>query len=94
MYYVYIMANKRNGTLYVGVTDDLVRRVWQHKQGLIEGFTKNYGCKMLVWFDSTEDVSSAIHGEKQIKEWHRRWKLRIIEEMNPEWNDLYDSIVG
>jgi putative endonuclease len=94
MYYVYIVASKRNGTLYVGVTDDLVRRVWQHKEGLIKGFTSRYRCKLLVWFDSTDDVASAIQREKQIKEWKRRWKLRIIEETNPDWDDLYDSIVA
>ena len=94
MCYVYIMVSKRNGTLYVGVTDDLVRRVWQHKQGLVEGFSKRYGCKLLVWYDSTGDITAAIQREKQIKEWKRRWKLRIIEEANPNWNDLYDSIVA
>ncbi len=88
------MVSKRNGTLYVGVTDDLVRRVWQHKQGLVEGFSKRYGCKLLVWYDSTGDITAAIQREKQIKEWKRRWKLRIIEEANPNWNDLYDSIVA
>ncbi|MBI5265593.1 MAG: GIY-YIG nuclease family protein [candidate division Zixibacteria bacterium] len=93
MYYVYIMASSRNGTLYVGVTDNLVRRVWEHKNGLIDGFTRKYGCKMLVYFDATENAVAAIQRERQIKEWKRRWKLRLIEEKNPEWLDLYDSII-
>ncbi len=93
MYYVYIMASRRNGTIYVGVTDDLVKRVWQHKEGVFDGFTRRYGCKILVWFDATEDVMSAIQREKQIKEWKRRWKLRLIEQANPEWADLYVTIL-
>lgn len=90
--YVYIMASKRNGTLYIGVTSDLPGRVWQHKEGVAEGFTKKYGCKMLVWYAVADDIASAIVREKQMKEWKRAWKLRVIEEMNPDWNDLFESI--
>ena len=90
--YVYIMASKRNGTLYIGVTSDLPGRVWQHKEGVVDGFTKKYGCKMLVWYAVYESVEEAIRREKQMKEWQRRWKLRVIEEMNPGWNDLFESI--
>lgn len=92
MYYVYIVASRRNGTLYIGITDDLIRRVWQHRQGLVSGFTKKYGCKLLVWFDSTEDVVSAIRREKQMKAWKRRWKLELIESKNPNWLDLFEEI--
>ncbi len=92
MYFVYIVASQRNGTLYIGMTDDLVRRVWQHRQGLVPGFTKKYGCKHLVWFDSTDDVVSAIRREKQMKAWKRRWKLELIESGNPNWEDLYEKI--
>ena len=90
--YVYIMASKRNGTLYIGVTSDLPGRVWQHKEGVVDGFTKKYGCKMLVWYAVYESAEEAIRREKQMKEWQRRWKLRVIEEMNPGWNDLFESI--
>ncbi|MDA1163613.1 MAG: GIY-YIG nuclease family protein [Planctomycetota bacterium] len=90
---VYILASKRNGTLYVGVTSDLPGRVWQHKNGIAEGFTKTYGVHMLVYFELHDDMESAIIREKRIKKWNRAWKLRLIEEMNPDWNDLYDSIL-
>ena len=90
---VYILASKRNGTLYVGVTSDLPGRVWQHKNGIAEGFTKTYGVHMLVYFEQHDDMESAIIREKRIKKWNRAWKLRLIEEMNPDWNDLYDSIL-
>ena len=90
--YVYIMANRRNGTLYIGVTSDLIGRVWQHREGVADGFTKKYGCKMLVWYEAFGDIELAIQREKQMKEWNRLWKLRVIEEMNPEWNDLYESL--
>ncbi|WEK47388.1 MAG: GIY-YIG nuclease family protein [Candidatus Andeanibacterium colombiense] len=89
---VYIMASKRNGTLYIGVTSDLPGRVWQHREGLVEGFTKKYGCKMLVWYTLSESIEAAIRREKQMKEWRRAWKLRVIEEMNPGWDDLFESI--
>jgi putative endonuclease len=90
--YVYIMASKRNGTLYIGVTSDLPGRVWQHKEGNADGFTRKYGCKMLVWFEQFGDIERAIQREKQMKEWKRLWKLRVVEEMNPDWNDLYESL--
>jgi len=90
---VYILASQRNGTLYIGVTSDLVKRVWQHKNDVFEGFTKEYGVHMLVWFELHEDMESGIIREKRLKKWNREWKLRLIEEMNPEWKDLYDSII-
>lgn len=90
--YVYILTNKRNGTLYIGVTSDLIKRVWEHKQGVIEGFTKQYGLKMLVWYEVHEDIAEAIKKEKAMKKWNRKWKLRVIEESNPEWRDLYDEL--
>jgi putative endonuclease len=89
---VYIMASARNGTLYVGVTSDLVKRVWQHKEGLVDGFTKEYEVKSLVWYEQHESADVAITREKQIKKWNRAWKVRLIEEMNPYWNDLYQTI--
>ena len=89
---VYILASERNGTLYVGVTSDLVQRVWQHKEGVVEGFTSRYGIKMLVWYELHESADSAIAREKKIKKWERAWKIDLIESMNPYWNDLYASI--
>ena len=89
---VYIVTNKRNGTLYTGVTSDLPGRIWQHKNGTFEGFSKRHGCNLLVWFESHESMDAAITREKQIKEWQRKWKLRIIEERNPNWDDLYESL--
>lgn len=89
---VYILASQRNGTLYIGVTSDLVQRVWQHKNDVFEGFTKEYGVHMLVWYELHEDMETAIIREKRLKKWNREWKLRLIEEKNPEWKDLYDSI--
>jgi len=91
-YFVYLLASRRNGTLYVGVTNDLIRRVCQHKQGLVEGFTKKYGVKMLVWYEQTESLESAIHREKQIKKWNRDWKIELIRASNPQWRDLYEEI--
>ena len=90
---VYILANKRNGTLYVGVTSNLVQRVWQHKDDLVEGFTKRYGVHLLVWYEGHETMESAISREKAIKEWRRAWKLDLIEERNPAWRDLYEELV-
>tara|TARA_R110000868_G_scaffold30212_13_gene112040 strand:- start:708 stop:1001 length:294 start_codon:yes stop_codon:yes gene_type:complete len=90
-YFVYILASARNGTLYVGVTNDLQRRIWEHKSGAIEGFTKRYSVHHLVWFDETSDVNAAIAYEKKIKRWPRAYKLNIIEQMNPQWRDLYDD---
>ena len=89
---VYIMANKRNGTLYTGVTSNLVQRVWQHREGVADGFTKRYGCKRLVWFEMADTMDGAISREKQIKAGSRAKKLALIEALNPEWNDLYDGI--
>jgi putative endonuclease len=89
---VYIMASQRNGTLYIGVTSDLVARVWQHKQDVVSGFTRRHAVHMLAYYQQTEEMLSAIIREKQLKEWNRAWKIRLIEEMNPYWNDLYDSI--
>ncbi|MDP4604822.1 MAG: GIY-YIG nuclease family protein [Erythrobacter sp.] len=90
--FVYIMASRRNGTIYIGVTTDLAKRVWEHREGLIEGFTKKYGCKTLVWFEHPDTIEAAITREKQMKEWRRAWKLRRIEEMNPDWNDLFELV--
>lgn len=90
---VYMLASQRNGTLYVGVTSNLVQRVWQHKEGLAEGFTKKYGVKLLVWYELHETMESAIVREKAIKEWQRAWKIKLIEQANPEWDDLYAGLV-
>ena len=92
-YFVYLMASGRNGTLYVGVTNDLVRRVYEHRNGLVPGFTSRYAVHQLVWFESTPSVDAAIHKEKQIKNWKRAWKVALIEEFNPAWSDLYDSLL-
>ena len=90
--YVYMMASRKNGTIYIGVTSDLIARVYQHREGLVAGFTKQYGCKLLVWFEAFDDLQDARQRELQMKEWKRAWKLRVIEEMNPEWEDLYESL--
>ena len=90
--FVYILASERNGTLYVGVTADLAARVWQHKQKAVAGFTAKYSVSKLVHYEVFDDIILAIQREKQIKEWQRLWKLRLIEENNPEWNDLYDTL--
>jgi putative endonuclease len=90
---VYLLASKRNGTLYVGVTSDLIRRVWEHKQGVVEGFTKKYNVHMLVWFEMHQDMYTAITREKALKEWKRAWKLELIERSNPIWKDLYDELL-
>ncbi|SPA48137.1 GIY-YIG nuclease family protein [Cupriavidus taiwanensis] len=92
--YVYMLASQRNGTLYVGVTSDLLRRVWQHKEGFVEGFTKQYGVKQLVWYESHESLEAAITREKQIKKWNRAWKIELIEGANPYWNDLYAGLTA
>jgi len=89
---VYILASRRNGTLYVGVTSDLIQRVWQHKHDLIEGFSKRYRVHTLVWFEAHERMVTAIAREKAIKEWKRKWKLELIEQSNPEWRDLYPEL--
>jgi putative endonuclease len=90
---VYILASKRKGTLYLGVTSNLVQRIWQHKNDYVEGFTKRYGVHTLVWFEGHESMESAIAREKAIKEWKRVWKVELIEKGNPPWRDLYDEIV-
>ena len=90
---VYIMANKRNGTIYVGVTSDLPVRVWQHREGALKGLTKRYGCKLLVWFERHDTMESAIMREKQIKTGNRKAKLALIESENPTWRDLFEDIV-
>jgi putative endonuclease len=92
-YYVYILASKRNGTLYVGVTNNLIKRVWQHKNDLTEGFTKQYQVHRLVYLEETSDVESAILREKQLKKWKRQWKLELIESKNPNWQDLYYGLI-
>jgi putative endonuclease len=90
---VYVLASKQNGTLYIGVTSDLAKRAWEHKNDLVEGFTKKYGVHRLVYYEMHEDMLSAIAREKQVKKWNRAWKLELIEEKNPEWKDLWDEIV-
>jgi putative endonuclease len=90
---VYILASKRNGTLYTGVTSDLVKRVWEHKNDMVEGFTDIYGVHRLVWYEPHDTMESAIKREKCIKEWKRAWKLRLIESVNPDWQDLYYRII-
>ena len=89
---VYILANECRGTLYIGVTSDLLRRVWKHKNGSAESFTKRYGVDTLVWYESHETMESAIAREKSIKNWRRVWKFELIEEDNPTWRDLYEDI--
>ena len=91
-YYVYILANKRNGTLYIGVMNDLARRAWEHKNGVAEGFSRKHAIHLLVWFESHEDINSAIAREKQIKDWNRAWKIKLIEKDNSGSNDLYERL--
>ena len=91
---VYIMASKRNGTLYLGVTTNLVQRAFQHREGTIEGFSQRYGCKLLVWFEQHQELTVAIAREKDMKKWRRAWKLSLIEKSNPQWRDLYDDFVN
>lgn len=90
---VYLMASQRNGTLYVGVTSDLIKRVWQHRNHVVEGFTEKYDIGLLVWFEQHETMESAITREKAIKEWKRAWKIELIEKTNPDWNDLYETLL-
>jgi len=90
---VYILASKRNGTLYIGVTSDLVKRVWQHKNDFVDGFTKEHGVHRLVWYEVRATMESAIAREKTLKAWKRAWKLEIIEEKNPGWDDLYEQLI-
>tara|TARA_B100000614_G_C14429039_1_gene445286 strand:+ start:361 stop:645 length:285 start_codon:yes stop_codon:yes gene_type:complete len=91
--WVYIMTNRRDGTLYVGVTSDIHRRAWEHRQGIVPGFTKRYGLKRLVYVEPHDSVAAAIQREKSIKTWPRAWKVRLIHGVNPDWDDLYDSLV-
>lgn len=93
-FYVYMLASARYGTLYIGVTSNLIGRVWQHQEGVIEGFTKKYGVKQLVWFEVHADALSAITREKQLKKWNRAWKIKLIQQGNPYWRDLYEDIVA
>jgi len=90
---VYILASKRNGTLYIGVTSDPIKRIWEHKNNVVEGFTKEHNVHLLVWYELHESMESAIRREKALKEWKRAWKLRLIEGENPEWNGLYPSLL-
>ena len=92
VYYVYILASQRNGTLYVGVTNDLIRRVQEHREGLVPGFTKRYRVKVLVYFEVHQEISEAIAREKRIKRWRRDWKLQLIEAKNPQWLDLWPEL--
>ena len=92
-YYVYILFSERNGTLYTGVTSDLIKRIYEHKEGLKEGFSKKYDVKKLGYYEIHNSIEEAIKREKQIKEWKRAWKLELIEKNNPDWIDLYDEIV-
>ena len=91
-YFVYILASKRNGTLYIGITRNLVKRVYEHKHNKVEGFTEKYEVHRLVWYEDCGDVREAITKEKQLKKWNRKWKLALIEKTNPEWQDLYDEL--
>jgi putative endonuclease len=91
---VYILASRRNGTLYTGVTGDLVNRIWEHRSGLVEGFTKRYGVHRLVYFEVHDHMPEAIRREKQIKKWNRAWKIDLIERTNPRWHDLWPTIIG
>ena len=92
-FYVYILASRIGGTLYIGVTNDLIRRVAEHRLKLVDGFTKKYGCKLLVWYAASDDLQGARLRELQMKKWKRIWKLREIEEMNPDWSDLYPTLL-
>ncbi|MFA5309186.1 MAG: GIY-YIG nuclease family protein [Dehalococcoidales bacterium] len=92
-YYVYILANKRNGTLYVGVTNDLLRRIYEHKNDFVKGFSSKYGVHNLVYYEQCDNHDAALAREKQIKEWQRKWKLELIEKANPLWQDLYDRLI-
>lgn len=92
-YFVYILASEKNGTLYIGVTSDLKRRVWEHKNKAVEGFLGKYEISKLVYFEETADVNSAILREKQMKKWERAWKIQLIEKSNPGWKDLYSDII-
>ena len=89
---LYILSSQRNGTLYIGVTSHLVKRIWEHKNDLVEGFTRQYGCHTLVYFEQYEDMTNAIQREKQMKKWNKAWKIGLIEKQNPNWQDLWPEI--
>ncbi len=91
-YYIYILANERNGTLYIGVTNSLIRRIYEHKHNLVEGFTKDHNIHRLVYYEEYNQIDNAISREKQMKKWNRKWKLQIIEKDNPGWRDLYEEL--
>jgi putative endonuclease len=91
-FYVYMLASARNGTLYIDVTSDLTKRSWQHKEALVDGFTKKYSVKQLVWYEQHHDAISAITREKQLKKWERSWKVNLIQQENPHWRDLYEDL--
>jgi putative endonuclease len=93
-FFVYILASRRNGTLYIGMTDDLIRRVWEHRTGAVPGFTRKYRVKMLVWYEQHETRETAFQRERQLKKWNRAWKLELIERFNPTWRDLFDELAA
>ena len=93
-YWVYIMASKRNGTLYIGVTSDPIKRVWEHKNDVVEGFTKKYKVHILAYYEIISDIKTALQREKQLKKWRRKWKLDLIEKLNPDWEDLYPHLLS
>lgn len=92
-FYVYILASKRNGTLYIGVTSNLVKRIWEHKNSFVKGFATKYGVHILVYFETIENSETAIYREKQLKKWKREWKIELIEKNNPTWKDLYQDLI-
>ncbi len=94
LFCIYILASKKNGTLYIGVTSDLIKRTWQHKEGIADGFTKKYGVKRLVYYEQHDTAENAIRREKRLKSWKRQWKLELIEKFNPKWEDLYANILA
>jgi putative endonuclease len=91
-FYVYLMAGRKNGTLYLGMTDDLIRRVWEHREGIVAGFTKKYAVQLLVWFEEHPSRESAFERERSIKGWKRQWKIDLFRETNPEWRDLFPDL--
>ena len=91
--FVYIVTNKRAGTLYIGVTSDLIRRIFEHREGLVDGYARRTGCRILVWYQVYDALDAARYRELQMKEWRRAWKIRLIEAMNPDWSDLYPTLL-
>ena len=94
MAYIYILASRKRGTLYIGVTRDLIKRIYEHKSGFVAGFTRQYDVKLLVWYQHCDSIISATHREKQMKAWKREWKIELIESTNPHWHDLYPSLLS